>query len=50
MEKVLITGASGFIGRAITTLASMEEDWEVYGLVSGRNPPPPQTPDSYCNS
>lgn len=51
MEKVLITGASGFIGRAITTVAAMEKDWDIYGVVSGRRtvtpppPPPPHTPN-----
>lgn len=47
MEKVLITGASGFIGRAITTVAAMEKDWDIYGVVSGRRTvaPPPAHPE-----
>ena len=36
MEKVLITGASGFIGRAITSVAARESDWDVYAVVSGK--------------
>lgn len=36
MEKILITGAGGFIGRAIAKLAAGEKDWEVYILSSGR--------------
>lgn len=39
MEKVLITGAGGFIGRAVTELAVREQGWDVYRLVSGRPPP-----------
>lgn len=32
----MITGASGFIGRAITKLAARENAWEIYVLSSGR--------------
>lgn len=36
MKKVLITGASGFIGKAITSAAAKEPDWEVYAVISGK--------------
>lgn len=36
MQKVLITGASGFIGKAVTALAAQKGDWDVYALSSGR--------------
>lgn len=51
MEKVLITGAGGFIGRAVVALAAKEKDWEIYRLASGRpTPPSPRTsihPDAH---
>ena len=47
MERVLITGANGFIGRAVTALAAKEKDWQIYRLVSGikTSAPPLQTPN-----
>lgn len=36
MKRVLITGASGFIGRMITRRLTMETDLCVYAVVSGR--------------
>lgn len=36
MERILIIGASGFIGSAVTALAAQHQDWEVYALISGR--------------
>lgn len=36
MEKVLITGASGFIGRRVVAAAAQRPDWTVYALSSGR--------------
>lgn len=36
MERVLITGASGFIGNAVTALAAQHPNWQVYALMSGR--------------
>ncbi|MCI7126433.1 MAG: NAD(P)-dependent oxidoreductase [Agathobaculum sp.] len=34
--KVLITGASGFIGKAICTFAERNKDWDIYAWISGR--------------
>lgn len=51
MERVLITGANGFIGRAVTALAAKEKDWQIYRLVSGIKtsaPPPADTKYSNC--
>lgn len=36
MKKVFITGASGFIGAAVTTLAAEQAEWELFALTSGR--------------
>lgn len=36
MEKVLLTGASGFIGRRVAAAAVRRPDWKVYALSSGR--------------
>lgn len=36
MEKVLLTGASGFIGRRAVAAAAKRPDWNVYALSSGR--------------
>jgi nucleoside-diphosphate-sugar epimerase len=38
MEKVLVTGASGFLGQAIVKKLSNEKKWEIYALASGRHP------------
>ena len=38
MKKLLITGASGFIGAAVTALAVQQPDWQVFALTSGRRP------------
>lgn len=38
MTRVLITGASGFLGSAITAQAALRSDWEVYAVTSGRRP------------
>lgn len=38
MTRVLITGASGFLGSAIMTQAAQRPDWEVYAVTSGRRP------------
>lgn len=36
MERVLLTGASGFIGRRAVAAAAGRPDWEVFALSSGR--------------
>jgi UDP-glucose 4-epimerase len=36
MQKVLITGASGFIGRSITAMAAKQPEWDVHAVISGR--------------
>jgi nucleoside-diphosphate-sugar epimerase len=36
LSKLLITGASGFIGHAVTELAALQPEWEVYAVISGR--------------
>jgi len=41
MKKVLLTGASGFIGRQVVAAAAGKSDWEVYALSSGRKKCPP---------
>ncbi len=38
MKKVLVTGASGFIGRAVTELAASQSAWQVHAVISGRKP------------
>lgn len=38
MQKVLITGASGFVGRQTVEAALKKLDWEVHAVVSGMNP------------
>lgn len=35
-KRLLITGASGFIGRAITAVIAKRGGWEIYALTSGR--------------
>ena len=35
-KRLLITGASGFIGRAVTAAMAGRSGWEVYALTSGR--------------
>jgi nucleoside-diphosphate-sugar epimerase len=35
-ERLLITGASGFLGKRITRMAVAEGKWEIYALTSGR--------------
>lgn len=40
----MITGAGGFIGRAVTKLATKEENWEIYILSSGRRKSAPMQP------
>lgn len=35
-KRLLITGASGFIGRAVTAAMARRPGWEVYALTSGR--------------
>lgn len=36
MEKILLTGASGFIGRRTVVAAAQKPDWKIYALSSGR--------------
>jgi len=36
MKRVLVTGASGFIGRAVTQRLACEPDFRVYAVISGR--------------
>lgn len=36
MKKVMITGASGFLGYSIAKQASLNLEWDVYGVSSGR--------------
>ncbi len=38
MNKLLITGAGGFIGRYVVEAALRNPDWEVHAVVSGRRP------------
>lgn len=36
MKRVLVTGASGFIGRAVTQRLAQEHDFCIYAVISGR--------------
>ncbi len=36
MEKILITGASGFIGTQVVAVALRNPDWEIHAVVSGK--------------
>ena len=49
MERMLITGAGGFIGQAITKLAAREENWEIYVLSSGRRKSAPTQPPAHVH-
>jgi nucleoside-diphosphate-sugar epimerase len=35
-DKLLITGASGFLGQAVTIKLAMEEKWDIYAIITGR--------------
>jgi nucleoside-diphosphate-sugar epimerase len=35
-KRILITGASGFLGQVVTIKLAMEEKWDIYAVTTGR--------------